>query len=246
MLGRPAESQQLQLSNGTPDSKKKRGRPRTLDGKQSLSCALLCTALCRAGGRGSRLLRPPHLRGVGRTAGRAERRAQAWVAVPRTRLARRPQAEQVHCRHQYFFNFRKQYLRKFPWIAVLMFLLQPAAVRPRDPGPRPPQAGVPPSGQKLRHAWLHERFLRIFPHTRPGIFTLISTLNRDALLPTEAYFSCLFPASVLTSLFQVASWGIIKMNDYLVSGTRQQYWEEYFVKHVMAVSITYNYYNTNN
>ena len=33
----------------------------------------------------------------------------------------------------------------------------------------------------------------------------------------------------------VASWGIIKMNDYLVSGTRQQYWEEYFVKHVMSV-----------
>jgi len=33
---------------------------------------------------------------------------------------------------------------------------------------------------------------------------------------------------------QVASWGIIKMNDYLVSGTRQQYWEEYFVKHVMS------------
>ena len=35
---------------------------------------------------------------------------------------------------------------------------------------------------------------------------------------------------------KVASWGIIKMNDYLVSGTRQQYWEEYFVKNVMAVS----------
>ena len=34
MLGRPAESQQLQLSNGTPDSKKKRGRPRTLDGPE--------------------------------------------------------------------------------------------------------------------------------------------------------------------------------------------------------------------
>ena len=34
MLGRPAESQQLQLSNGTPDSKKKRGRPRTLDGRE--------------------------------------------------------------------------------------------------------------------------------------------------------------------------------------------------------------------
>ena len=36
----------------------------------------------------------------------------------------------------------------------------------------------------------------------------------------------------------VSSWGIIKMNDYLVSGTRQQYWEEYFVKNVMGVSFT--------
>ena len=38
---------------------------------------------------------------------------------------------------------------------------------------------------------------------------------------------------------QVASWGIIKMNDYLVSGTRQQYWEEFFVKHVMSVRLTF-------
>ena len=38
-------------------------------------------------------------------------------------------------------------------------------------------------------------------------------------------------------IVQVASWGIIKMNDYLVSGTRQQYWEEFFVKHVMSVSL---------
>ena len=38
----------------------------------------------------------------------------------------------------------------------------------------------------------------------------------------------------------VASWGIIKMNDYLVSGTRQQYWEEYFVKNVMGVGFNLN------
>ena len=31
------------------------------------------------------------------------------------------------------------------------------------------------------------------------------------------------------------------MNDYLVSGTRQQYWEEFFVKHVMSVSLVSSY-----
>ena len=31
--------------------------------------------------------------------------------------------------------------------------------------------------------------------------------------------------------------GIIKMNDYLSTGTRQQFWEEYYVKVVMQVSI---------
>ena len=29
--------------------------------------------------------------------------------------------------------------------------------------------------------------------------------------------------------------GIIKMNDYLATGTRQQFWEEYYVKVVMQV-----------
>lgn len=41
-----------------------------------------------------------------------------------------------------------------------------------------------------------------------------------------------FVSSLTTE--QIASWGIVKMNDYLVSGTRQQYWEEFFVKHVMS------------
>ena len=31
--------------------------------------------------------------------------------------------------------------------------------------------------------------------------------------------------------------GIIKMNDYLSTGTRQQFWEEYYVKVVMQVSL---------
>jgi len=35
------------------------------------------------------------------------------------------------------------------------------------------------------------------------------------------------------TLDKVASWGVVKMNEYLVTGTRQQYWEENFVKNVM-------------
>ena len=46
---------------------------------------------------------------------------------------------------------------------------------------------------------------------------------------------------IICNYVQVASWGIIKMNDYLVSGTRQQYWEEFFVKHVMSVSLAPSY-----
>ena len=34
---------------------------------------------------------------------------------------------------------------------------------------------------------------------------------------------------------RVASLGIVKMNAYLVTGTRQQFWEEYFVKVIMQV-----------
>ena len=35
---------------------------------------------------------------------------------------------------------------------------------------------------------------------------------------------------------RVAALGIVKMNAYLVTGTRQQFWEEYFVKVIMQVS----------
>lgn len=49
----------------------------------------------------------------------------------------------------------------------------------------------------------------------------------DQMLPT--------PGGPLTP-DRVASLGIVKMNDYLVSGTRQQFWEEYYVKVIMQVS----------
>jgi hypothetical protein len=35
---------------------------------------------------------------------------------------------------------------------------------------------------------------------------------------------------------RIKEMGIIKMNDYLSTGTRQQFWEEYYVKVVMQVS----------
>lgn len=34
---------------------------------------------------------------------------------------------------------------------------------------------------------------------------------------------------------RIGSLGVIKMNAYLVTGTRQQFWEEYFVKVIMQV-----------
>ena len=58
--------------------------------------------------------------------------------------------------------------------------------------------------------------------------------NRNCDTPGAASVNGTFIPTLSAEL--VASWGIIKMNDYLVSGTRQQYWEEYFVKNVMAVS----------
>ena len=58
--------------------------------------------------------------------------------------------------------------------------------------------------------------------------------NRNCDTPGSASINGTFIPTL--SAEKVASWGIIKMNDYLVSGTRQQYWEEYFVKNVMAVS----------
>ena len=60
--------------------------------------------------------------------------------------------------------------------------------------------------------------------------------NRNCDTPGNASVNGTFIPTLSAEL--VASWGIIKMNDYLVSGTRQQYWEEYFVKNVMAVSFS--------
>ena len=42
------------------------------------------------------------------------------------------------------------------------------------------------------------------------------------------------PGGPLTSE-RIKELGIIKMNDYLSTGTRQQFWEEYYVKVVMQV-----------
>ncbi len=42
------------------------------------------------------------------------------------------------------------------------------------------------------------------------------------------------PGGPLT-MERIKELGIIKMNDYLSTGTRQQFWEEYYVKVVMQV-----------
>ena len=76
---------------------------------------------------------------------------------------------------------------------------------------------------------------------RSDHYTTLSTRTHEFNAP---FVSSLTPEQVGLASWkpihhdaQVASWGIIKMNDYLVSGTRQQYWEEFFVKHVMSVRL---------
>ena len=36
---------------------------------------------------------------------------------------------------------------------------------------------------------------------------------------------------------RIATLGIVKMNDYVKTGTRQQFWEEYYVRVVMQVHV---------
>lgn len=45
------------------------------------------------------------------------------------------------------------------------------------------------------------------------------------------------PGGPLT-MDRIKELGIIKMNDYLSTGTRQQFWEEYYVKVVMQVRVS--------
>merc|ERR1719300_1608293 len=80
------------------------------------------------------------------------------------------------------------------------------------------------------------------PNSKPATPCPASPSTQIKLEQVDMGRNCDTPGSgslngtIISSLTpeQVASWGIIKMNDYLVSGTRQQYWEEFFVKHVMA------------
>ena len=39
---------------------------------------------------------------------------------------------------------------------------------------------------------------------------------------------------------RIATLGIVKMNDYVKTGTRQQFWEEYYVRVVMQVRLGFN------
>ena len=57
----------------------------------------------------------------------------------------------------------------------------------------------------------------------------VGSAGMGGFLPTPT------PGGPLTA-DRVTSLGIVKMNAYLVTGTRQQFWEEYFVKVIMQVS----------
>ena len=44
----------------------------------------------------------------------------------------------------------------------------------------------------------------------------------------------------LLSAEYLSALGVIKMSDYLITGTKQQFWEEHFVKVIMQVSVMDN------
>jgi len=94
----------------------------------------------------------------------------------------------------------------------------PLASPPSTPVPAPaPAAGVMVKQEKTEQ-----------PTSRSGTpLSMSSSMSMASSGSTQNFVPTLTPE-------QVASWGVIKMNDYLISGTRQQYWEEYFVKQVMA------------
>ena len=81
-------------------------------------------------------------------------------------------------------------------------------------------------------------FILWFRRTWATEYTNLWMLRSSQVSPRSRFVVChRIKIIQICPIVQVASWGIIKMNDYLVSGTRQQYWEEFFVKHVMSVSL---------
>ena len=59
--------------------------------------------------------------------------------------------------------------------------------------------------------------------------------NIDGQLKLKSRNKMPTPGGPLTEE-RIKELGVIKMNDYLASGTRPQFWEEYFVKVIMHVS----------
>ena len=66
-------------------------------------------------------------------------------------------------------------------------------------------------------------------------FTIYSNLIQNPINNMLLFYSNEpTPGGPLTNE-RIKELGIIKMNDYLATGTRQQFWEEYYVKVVMQV-----------
>ena len=49
-------------------------------------------------------------------------------------------------------------------------------------------------------------------------------------------YTICFSETMLLSAEYLSALGVIKMSDYLITGTKQQFWEEHFVKVIMQVS----------
>jgi len=209
MLGRPIIGSSAPLGmpsdpltlNG--DVKRKRGRPRTLDGPQDDNACFGPSRVSTVHSSATSL--PTSLLSQSLTSGVSLVSSQALS-----------------------FNAAVAKLNKAALTSQAMSPLQAALNRPLDTkvaSPSPPVSApsTPPLSTtpiKMEHFDSNYR-----ASSNPSATFDLSNRIQESL--NAPFVSSLTPE-------QVASWGIIKMNDYLVSGTRQQYWEEFFVKHVMS------------
>ena len=64
---------------------------------------------------------------------------------------------------------------------------------------------------------------------------MLGSLGMESPLKLKGSYKMPTPGGPLTDE-RIKELGVIKMNEYLSSGTRPQFWEEYFVKVIMHVS----------
>merc|ERR1719237_1401429 len=210
MLGRPIIGSSGSLGLPTDpltlngDVKRKRGRPRTLDGPKDDNACFGPSRVNTVHSSSTSL--PTSLLSQSLTSGVSLVNSQALS-----------------------FNAAVAALNKAALTSQAMSPLQAALNRPLDTkvaSPSPPVSA--PSTPPLSTTPIKmEQFDSNYRATSnpSASYDMSSRIHMEPL--NAPFVSSLTPE-------QVASWGIIKMNDYLVSGTRQQYWEEFFVKHVMS------------